>query len=141
MIQYGTTVVVNYTGTLEDGSIFDSTEGREPFEFSIGSGMVIHGFDEAVRVMEEGEVKTVVIPAKDAYGEHDPAKVETAPMYSIPNAKDIRIGKPFYFITEEGACFPATVTEIRQGIATVDFNNPLAGKDLIFEIELLEVRR
>lgn len=137
MTRYGKTVVVNYKGTLSDGTVFDSTEGIEPLEFVVGSGSVIHGFDEAVSRMNVGDRLSVTIPAREAYGDYDEARVEQSPMYAIPNAKDITVGKLFYFVTEEGMRFPAKVTEINEGIATVDFNHPLAGEDLTFEIELV----
>lgn len=137
---YGKTAVVRYRGTLDDGTVFDSTEGIEPLEFEIGSGRVIHGFDEAVASMSVGERVKVSIPAGEAYGEYDEGKVDHAPMYAIPGAKDIVVGRPFYFITEEGVRLPARVTAIEEGMATVDFNNPLAGHDLNFEIELVDLR-
>ena len=139
-MEYGKTAVVRYKGTLSDGAIFDSTENQEPLEFVVGSGRVIHGFDEAVLSMKAGERKTVTIPACKAYGEYSDERIEHSPMYAIPNAKDIKVGKLFYFVTEEGIRFPAKVLEINEGIATIDFNHPLAGKDLTFEIELLEER-
>ena len=138
MVKYGKTAVVRYRGTLADGTVFDDTEGIEPLEFTVGSGKVIHGFDEAVRSMSAGEKKTVTIPACEAYGEYSEERIEHAPMYSLPNAKDIKVGKLFYLVTEEGIRFPAKVLEINKGMATVDFNHPLAGKDLTFEIELIE---
>lgn len=137
---YGKTAVVRYKGTFSDGTVFDSTDGIEPLEFEVGSGRVIHGFDEAVASMSVGEHIRIVIPTREAYGEYDESKVDHAPMYAIPGAKDIKVGKLFYFITEEGVRLPARVTEIKEGIATVDFNNPLAGRDLNFEIDLLELR-
>lgn len=140
MVEYGKTAVVSYKGTLRDGTVFDSTEGIEPFEFIVGSGEVIHGFDEAVSQMDVGECVSVMIAAKDAYGEYDLEKIENGPMYAIPNAQNIQVGKLFYFITDEGLRFPAKVLEINEGIATIDYNHPLAGKDLDFEIELIEVR-
>lgn len=137
---YGKTAVVRYRGTFDDGTVFDSTEGIEPLEFEIGSGRVIHGFDEAVASMSVGERVRVSIPASEAYGPYDESKVDHAPMYAIPGAKDIKIGKLFYFVTEEGLRLPARVTAIEEGVATVDFNNPLAGRDLNFEIELIDLR-
>ena len=137
MTRYGKTAVVRYRGTLSDGTVFDSTEGIEPLEFVVGSGSVIHGFDEAVAAMSVGDHLSITIPAREAYGDYDESRVEHSPMYAIPNAKDIEIGKLFYFVTEEGMRFPAKVTEIKEGVATVDFNHPLAGKDLSFEIELV----
>lgn len=139
-MEYGKTAVVRYKGTLSDGTVFDSTKGQDPLEFAVGSGRVIHGFDEAVLSMKIGERKTVTIPAREAYGEYSDERIEYSPMYAIPNAKDIKVGKLFYFVTEGGIRFPAKVLEINEGIATIDFNHPLAGKDLTFEIELLEER-
>lgn len=140
MTKYGTTAVVRYRGTLADGTVFDSTEGIEPLEFVVGSGSVIHGFDEAVASMKVGEKKSVTIPAREAYGAYSEERIERSPMYALPNAKDIKVGKLFYFVTQEGMRFPARVLEINEGIATVDFNHPLAGKDLTFEIELVAER-
>jgi peptidylprolyl isomerase len=134
----GRTVRVHYKGTLADGTIFDSTDGMAPLAFVVGSGTVIHGFDEAVRHMEAGESCVVTIPCTEAYGEYDDSKIETSPMYALPNAKDIEVGKLFYFVTSENLKFPARVLEINEGIARIDFNHPLAGKDLTFEIHLLE---
>lgn len=140
MSNYGKTAVVEYVGTFDDGEVFDSTEGIEPLEFEVGAGNVIHGFDEAVADMQVGEERTVRILPRDAYGEYDESKIEHGPMYAIPNAKDIQVGKPFYFITNEGLRFPARVTEINEGIATIDFNHPLAGKTLNFHLKLVELK-
>lgn len=140
MSNYGKTAVVEYVGTLDDGEVFDSTEGIEPLEFEVGGGGVIHGFDEAIAAMTVGEERTVRIPAREAYGEYDESKIEHGPMYAIPNAKDIEIGKLFYFVTAEGLRFPAKVTEINEGIARIDFNHPLAGKDLTFKLKLIDLK-
>ncbi len=112
MRAYGKTAKVRYPRHLADGTVFDSTEGNEPLEFVVGSGEVIHGFDEAVASMEVGESRHVVMPACDAFGERLEEKVELAPMYAIPNAKDIEVGRLFYFVTEEGLRFPAKVLEV-----------------------------
>lgn len=140
MVAYGKTAVVEYVGRLEDGSVFDSTRGIEPLEFVVGSGSVIHGFDEAVASMDVGETRFITVPARQAYGEYDEEKIEISPMYAIPNAKDIKVGKLFYFVTREGLRFPAKVLEVREGLAKVDFNHPLAGKELAFEIRLLDLK-
>ena len=140
MVEYGKTAVVSYCGTLEDGTIFDSTDGVEPLEFVVGSGAIIHGFDKAVSQMNIGDEVEITIPAKDAYGEYSDQRIDHKPMYSIPNAKDIKVGKTFYFVTQEGMYFPAKVTEINEGMATIDFNHPLAGKDLNFKIKLLDIK-
>lgn len=137
---YGKRAVVKYVGTLEDGTVFDSTEGKEPLEYEVGNGMVIHGFDEAVATMAPGEKRHVHLTVKEAFGPYREDRVEHQPMYTIPNAKDIQVGKRFFFITEEGIQLPAVVTEIVEGMATIDFNNPLAGKELDFDIELVELK-
>ncbi len=140
MANYGKKAMVEYIGTLEDGEVFDSTLGIEPLEYEVGSGSVIHGFDEAVADMEVGEERTITVPAREAYGEYDDSKIEHGPMYAIPNAKDIQVGKLFYFVTPEGLRFPARVTEINEGIARIDFNHPLAGKDLTFKLKLVDLK-
>lgn len=140
MIPYGSTAVVRYTGTLADGTVFDSTEGIDPLEFVVGAGTVVHGFDQAVRSMQVGEVRTVTVPMRDAYGAHDEERIVKHPMYALPNPQSIQVGKLFYFVTQEGVRFPAKVLSIDEGVATIDFNHPLAGKDLTYTIELLEVR-
>lgn len=140
MANYGKRAVVEYVGTLDDGEVFDSTGGIEPLEFEVGSGSVIHGFDEAVANMEVGEERTVTIPASEAYGAYDETKIEHGPMYAIPGAKDIEVGKLFYFVTQEGLRFPARVTEINEGVARIDFNHPLAGKDLTFKLKLVDLK-
>lgn len=140
MVDYGQTAVVRYTGMFDDGDVFDSTDGIEPLEFEVGSGQIIHGFDEAVMGMSVGETLRITIPAREAYGEYDERKIQCGPMYALPNAKDIKVGKLFYFVTGEKVHIPARVLEINEGIASIDFNHPLAGKDLTYEIELLAVR-
>lgn len=137
---YGKRAVVAYTGTLEDGTVFDSTEGKEPLEYEVGNGLVIHGFDEAVAAMKPGEKRHVHLSVRDAFGEYREDRIEHQPMYTIPNAKDIQVGKRFFFVTEAGIQLPAVVTKIEEGMATIDFNNPLAGKELDFDIELFELK-
>lgn len=140
MVPYGKTAIVEYKGTFDNGEIFDSTEGIEPLEYEVGSGRVINGFDEAVHGMEVGEVRKVRISPGDAYGEYDESRVERGLMAALPNAQNIEINKTFYFVTREGLKFPARVTEINEGVAVVDFNHPLAGKALNFEIKLVGVK-
>lgn len=140
MTNYGKTAVVEYVGKLEDGTVFDSTEGMEPLEFVIGSGAVINGFDEVIAKMLPGETVKIAIPPKEAFGEYDESRIEMGPMYAIPDAKNIEVGKSFYFVTQEGLRFPAVVTEINEGIATIDYNHPLAGQTLYFDITLLQIK-
>ena len=138
MVAYGKTAKVRYRGTLADGTVFDSTEGIEPLEFVVGSGALIHGFYQPGPTIKSGHRRTDTVPPREAYGGYREDRIERSPMYALPNAQDIKVGKLFYFVTEEGLRFPAKVLAIDEGMATVDFNHPLAGKDLTFEIELLE---
>lgn len=115
MVAYGKTAKVRYRGTLADGTVFDSTEGIEPLEFVVGSGAVIHGFDEAVAAMEAGEKRTVTIPAREAYGDYREDRIEHSPHVRPPNAQDIKVGKLFYFVTRRRPSLPAKVLAIDEG--------------------------
>jgi FKBP-type peptidyl-prolyl cis-trans isomerase 2 len=133
----GETVRVHYRGTLSDGSEFDSSAGREPLEFEIGSGQVIPGFDAAVIALEPGEKVTVTIPAADAYGDPQPEGLQKFPLTAFPSTPEVgwavELGGP------NGERIPATIAAIDGEEVTLDFNHPLAGQDLTFEIELVEV--
>ena len=133
----GDTVRVNYRGTLSDGTEFDSSEGREPLEFEVGSGQVIPGFDEAVIDLEPGDKVTVTIPAAAAYGEHDDEGLQQFPLDAFPSAPEV--GWAVELSGPEGQRVPATVAEVGEENVTLDFNHPLAGEDLTFEIELVEI--
>lgn len=133
----GDTVRVHYRGTLSDGEQFDCSEGREPLEFVVDSGQVIPGFDDAVRDMEPGQSKTITIPAAEAYGEHQEEGLQKFPISAFPSKPEIgwavELGGP------NGERIPATVSEVTDEEVTLDFNHPLAGQDLTFEIDLVEV--
>jgi peptidylprolyl isomerase len=133
----GDTVKVNYRGTLSDGSEFDSSEGREPLEFVVGSGQVISGFDAAVLGLETGESVTVTIPAAEAYGEHDDEGLQQFPLSAFPEAPEV--GWAVELSGPEGQRVPAIVAEVSDESVTLDFNHPLAGQDLTFDITLVEV--
>ena len=133
----GDTVRVHYRGTLSDGSEFDTSEGRDPLEFVVGSGEVIGGFDAAVSGLEPGESVTVTIPAADAYGDHDPQGVQPVPLDQFPSVPEV--GWAVERAGPDGQRIPAIITEVSDDLATLDFNHPLAGQDLTFEIELVEV--
>lgn len=138
-MEKGTTVRVHYTGTLDDGTQFDSSRGREPLEFQAGMGMMIPGFDKAVMEMEVGETRTVKIPAEEAYGPVDEKKIAKIPREKFPGAENAPIGVRIMLAGPGGAQFPGTITAIDDKDVTVDLNHELAGKDLTFEIELVEV--
>lgn len=136
----GDFVRVHYTGTLSDGSQFDSSEGRDPLEFTLGAGQMIPGFEDAVRGMKVGEKKTVAIPASEAYGERNEDLVVQVSFEDSPELVGIEVGQQIRMSTPGGQTFPATVTEVTSEGATVDANHRLAGEDLSFEIRLVEIR-
>jgi peptidylprolyl isomerase len=135
----GDTVRVHYTGTLSDGSTFDSSEGREPLEFVVGSGQVIPGFDAAVSDLEVGATATVTIVAADAYGEHSDEGVQVFPRDAFPPDASPEVGWAGELSAPDGQRVPATGAEVPDESITLDFNHPLAGQDLTFDITLVEV--
>ena len=135
----GQTVRVHYTGKLDDGSTFDSSRERAPLEFTVGGGQVIGGFDGAVAGMAPGEVKTVTIAADDAYGPHRPELVQELPRSAIPQEVDLTPGTQLAARDQAGNELRLTVVSADDDKATLDANHPLAGEDLTFEIELVEV--
>ena len=135
----GDTVKVHYTGKLDDGTVFDSSRDREPLEFTLGGGQVIPGFEEAVRDMEEGEETTVTIPPEEAYGQRqDQAVIEVA-REQLPDEIKPEVGMQLEVLSAGGGSFPARITEMNDRTITLDANHPLAGEQLTFEIELVEV--
>lgn len=130
--QVGDTVSVHYRGTLDDGSEFDSSAGRDPLQFTVGSGQVIGGFDTAVLGMSVGEKKEFRLEPADAYGEHTDERVITVPKDQAPEG--LEVGQQVMLGQS-----PATVTEITDESVVVDANHPLAGKALTFEIELVGI--
>lgn len=134
----GDKVRVHYKGTLEDGSMFDSSEGRDPLEFVVGAGHVIPGFDAAVSDLEIGSSATVTIPAADAYGDKIDELVQAVPMeFFQGNAP--QVGWVLQLASPDGQQLTATVLEVGEDEAVLDLNHPLAGKDLTFEITLVEI--
>lgn len=135
----GDTVKIHYTGTLDDGSQFDSSEGRDPLEFELGAGQVIRGFDKAVEGMSEGEEKSVTIEADDAYGQRHDQMVQEVPKSALPDDLEPEVGMPLQARNQDGQSLSLTVTEVGDDTITVDGNHPLAGRDLKFEIQLVEI--
>ncbi|MFC1946669.1 peptidylprolyl isomerase [Chloroflexota bacterium] len=140
-MEAGDNIKVHYTGTLDDGTVFDSSEGREPLEFTAGAGQMIKGFDAAVIGMKVGELKTVTIPAEDAYGLHDDELILTFPKDELPEGMDPKVNDRLAFTQSDGRQVPVVVTEVTDEVVIVDANHELAGKDLTFEIELVELTR
>jgi peptidylprolyl isomerase len=135
----GDTVKIHYTGTLEDGSTFDSSEGREPLEFELGSGQVIPGFDKAVEGMAVGDSKEVTIPAEEAYGPRHDQMVQDVPMSALPPDLEPEVGMALSARGENGAEMRLVVTDVKEDSITVDGNHPLAGQPLNFAIELVQI--
>jgi FKBP-type peptidyl-prolyl cis-trans isomerase 2 len=135
----GDTVRVHYTGKLDDGTTFDSSRDHDPIEFEIGSGKVIAGFEQAVAGMDVGETKTTTVSAQHAYGAHAPEMVLQVERQQIPDKIELRVGKQLQLRTPDGGTASVRVTEVSDSSVTLDANHPLAGKDLAFEIELVEI--
>lgn len=141
MSNEGKSVKVHYVGTLDDGTKFDSSRDRnKPLEFTCMAGQMIPGFDAAVNDMQVGETKTVKIPAVDAYGEHDESKVIRMQFEALPGSEKLEVGMHPVLTTPDRRPLPCVVVAKDEETITFDMNHELAGKDLTFEIELLEVR-
>lgn len=138
-VKTGDTVRIHYKGTLSDGSTFDSSEGREPLEFQVGSGQIIPGLDKAIPGMEVGEKKVVEVPSSEAYGPVNPEMRQAVPREGIPPEIPLDIGTMLQMQTPQGQVVPVTVVEVTETEVTLDANHPLAGKDLTFAIELVEI--
>ena len=138
-VKSGDTVRIHYTGTLTDGSTFDSSEGRDPLEFTVGSGQIIPGLDQALPGMAVGDKKTVEVPADQAYGHPDPNARQAVPRADIPADIPLDLGTQLQVQTPQGQVMPVTVIEVTEDQVTLDANHPLAGKDLTFAIELVEI--
>ena len=135
----GATVSMHYTGTLADGSEFDSSKEREPLSFELGAGQIIPGLERAVDGMEAGESKTVTVPAEEAYGEHQPQAIQQVPRDAIPDHIPLDLGTQLQVQTQDGQTLPVTVTDVSEAEVTLDANHPLAGKDLTFAVEVVSV--
>ena len=137
--KHGDTVRIHYTGRLTDGTQFDSSDGRDPLEFQLGSGQIIKGLEEQVQGMSVGTRETVTIPADAAYGAHRPEGVQTVPRTQIPDGVDTSVGARLQATGNDGQTMVLTVIDTSEEAVTVDANHPLAGKDLVFDVELVEV--
>lgn len=136
----GDTVRIHYTGRLADGTVFDSSDGREPLAFTLGAGQVIAGFDQGVTGMEVGDTKTIEIPAADAYGDRNDDMALTVGRDQFPPGLDPEVGQPLQLGMDDGQTMQVTVTEVTEDSVTLDANHPLAGKDLIFDLELVGIQ-
>jgi peptidylprolyl isomerase len=135
----GDTVRIHYTGTLQDGSVFDSSDGRDPLEFQLGAGQIIQGLDQAIEGMAAGEQKTVTIPAAEAYGDYQAEARQTIPREQIPADIELEVGTMLQMQTPDGGAVPVQVAEVAEEAVILDANHPLAGKDLTFAVEVVSV--
>lgn len=138
-VKKGDTVKVHYHGKMTNGETFDTSEGREPLEFKVGTGMVIAGFDNGVLEMQKGEKKTIEIPVKDAYGPRDEKLIIEFPKENLPPDMKPEEGMQLQLTNQDGQAFPVVVKSIGEESIQLDANHPLAGEDLIFDIELVEI--
>jgi FKBP-type peptidyl-prolyl cis-trans isomerase 2 len=135
----GDSVQIHYTGRLTNGEQFDSSAGREPLPFTLGSGQVIKGFDDGVTGMVVGEKKTINIPANEAYGEVNPEMIFEFPKANMPPDMVVEAGMQLMMNNGEGQQMPVTVVEVKDEAIVIDANHALAGKELIFDLELVAI--
>ena len=138
-VKSGDTVRVHYHGKLTDGTTFDSSEGREPLEFEVGSGMVIAGFDTGVTGMTMGEKRTIQIPVEEAYGEKQEDMFMDFPMDRFPTDMKPEVGMQLNMSGQDGQDFPVIIREVLEDKVVLDANHPLAGEPLTFDLELVEI--
>lgn len=137
--QIGSTVQVHYTGKLQDGTVFDSSMDRTPLEFTLGQGQVIPGFENAVVGMEQGAEKTAIIPADEAYGQRRDDMLLTVERAQFPQEIEPEVGQQLQVRQGDGQAIPVRVAEVSDNMVTLDANHPLAGEDLVFEIQLVSI--
>ena len=140
MASDGNTVKVHYTGTLEDGTTFDTSVGREPLEFTLGAGKMIPGFEKAVYGLAIGESKTVTILAEEAYGPYRTDLVTIVEREQLPTGLEPEVGQQLQAQQTDGSTAMVIVTDVSETTITIDANHFLAGKDLTFEIKLVEIK-
>jgi peptidylprolyl isomerase len=137
--EQGNTIKIHYTGRLDDGTVFDSSREREPLEFTLGEGSLIKGFEDAVSGMAVGDTKTIHIPANEAYGERRDDLVLTVNKKQFPPDIDPKQGLMLSLRNPSGGMVEAMISEVTEDSVTLDANHPLAGKDLTFDLELVEI--
>ena len=136
----GDTISVEYTGRLESGEVFDTSKGREPLEFEVGVHSVIKGFEDGVIGMKIGEEKDIDISPEDGYGPKNDNYIKELPKESVPKELELKKGMILMFKREDDMRIPAIVQDIKKDTILVDFNHPLAGKNLKFKVKLLEIK-
>ena len=138
-VKKGDKVKVHYHGRLNSGETFDKSEGREPLEFEVGSGNVIKGFDDGVTGMTVGDKKTINIPFDEAYGPRNPDMIIEMPKERFPKDMELEVGMPLGMSDGQGQQFQVVIMEIKDDVVLLDANHPLAGQDLTFDLELVEI--
>lgn len=139
LVKNGDVVRVHYHGKLIDGTTFDSSEGRDPLEFTVGNGQVIKGFDDALLDMKIGDKKSVNIPVDQAYGERNNDMMMEYPKAEFPEDMNPQPGMEIHMSDNMGNVFPVVIAEVKEEMVVLDANHPLAGKDLVFDIELVSI--
>ena len=137
----GDTVKIRFTGKLEDGTVFSSTTNQEPLEFKLGEGRIIPGVEKAVEGMNVGESKTVEVPPEQAYGQHQAELIQEVSRDRFPKGVEPQVGQKFEIPrpNEQGPAMAVRVVDVSESTVTLDANHPLAGRDLTFDLELLEI--
>ncbi|HEY9723221.1 MAG TPA: peptidylprolyl isomerase, partial [Oscillatoriaceae cyanobacterium] len=135
----GDTVQIHYTGRLRNGTVFDSSEGREPLSFVLGSGMVIPGFDKGVTGMTVGERRSIEIPYLEAYGPRHPELALQVPRSDLPPDLQPEVGMQLQLMQPDGQMVVVTIVDVSPETLTLDANHPLAGEDLMFDLQLVSV--
>ncbi len=139
-IKKGDKVKVEYEGTLEDGTVFDSSEKHgQPLEFEMGSGQIIPGFEKAIAGMKKGQEKNITLKPSDAYGDPKPELIKTIPKTAIPTDKELKPGMLIGVGLPNGAQLPAKITKVTKDLITIDLNHPLAGKVLNFKVKVVSI--
>jgi peptidylprolyl isomerase/FKBP-type peptidyl-prolyl cis-trans isomerase SlpA len=138
--QKGDTVTVHYTGKLKDGSVFDSSEGRDPLEFKIGEGRIIPGFEEAVVGMEPEAKRTVEVPPEQGYGQHQDGMTKQFSKDQLPDDITPQVGQRLQLTSPEGQVMEVHISAMDDDTITIDANHPLAGKTLTFDIQLISIK-
>jgi peptidylprolyl isomerase len=135
----GDSVQIHYTGKLDDGTVFDSSEGREPLNITLGEGEVIPGFERAAVGMEVGETKETRLDVDEAYGERRDDLLLEVPREQLPDDLEVEVGTPLQLQQPDGRAVPVTVTALDEQQVTLDANHPLAGQPLTFEMTLVDI--
>lgn len=138
-VKLGDKVAIHYTGSLTDGTVFDSSDGRDPLAFTIGAGQIIPGLDKALPGMKAGERKTVTIAPEEAYGAHNSEGVIDVPRTEMPDDLELEVGIKLEMRSPDGRAMPVTVTALTPEMVTLDANHHLAGKELVFDFELVTI--